>query len=174
MKEFLHRDLKPDNVLLTELGIPKLADFGLAKRIFAEDIKEDEVLVGTPNFMAPELFQGTPATSQSDVYSLGVCYFYLLTGTLPFASGSFSDLRNRAIHEPLPNVRETNPKIPLGDGRMFESADGEIAEEPPTRWNRSGSITARRRRTGSGYRKPAVGGFSKYRRDHLDSEKFAL
>ena len=109
----LHRDLKPDNILLTELGIPKLADFGLAKRIFANDMKDDEVLVGTPNFMAPELFQGSPASAQSDVYSLGVCYFYMLTGRLPFASGSFSDLRNRAIHEPLPNIRDTNSEIPL-------------------------------------------------------------
>lgn len=109
----LHRDLKPDNVLLTELGIPKLADFGLAKRIYTDDIEEDKVLVGTPNFMAPELFQGDPASSRSDVYSLGVCYFYMLTGRLPFASGSFSDLRNRAIHEPLPSIREANPQIPL-------------------------------------------------------------
>ena len=92
MAGILHRDLKPDNVMLTHLGVPKITDFGLAKRVALDPDPLKAAagphveVVGTPPFMAPELFQMSDATTSSDVYALGVCYFYLLTGRLPFSS----------------------------------------------------------------------------------------
>ncbi|MGH7199817.1 MAG: serine/threonine-protein kinase, partial [Planctomycetaceae bacterium] len=80
----IHRDLKPDNVLITMQGVPKIGDFGLAKRILTEDRSIGNCLVGTPNFMAPELLAGEPATPASDVYALGVCYCLMLSGRYPF------------------------------------------------------------------------------------------
>lgn len=73
----LHRDLKPDNVMLTHQGVPKITDFGLAKRVFFHlESSQPREFVGTPTFMAPELLESQPATPASDVYALGVCYFF--------------------------------------------------------------------------------------------------
>lgn len=110
----LHRDVKPDNVLLTHAGIPKIGDFGLAKRIATRPGSDQpEELAGTPNFMAPELFTGDPATPASDVYSLGVCYFLLLTGRLPFVRSRLTDLMAAVASGSLPNVRELRPEVSL-------------------------------------------------------------
>jgi eukaryotic-like serine/threonine-protein kinase len=108
----LHRDLKPDNVLMTHRGQPKIADFGLAKKLHGGG-SAGERLAGTPQFMAPELFQGEGASFASDVYSLGVCYFLLLTGQLPFAGRGLNELIMAAINDPLPRVRDNCPDATL-------------------------------------------------------------
>ncbi len=110
----LHRDLKPDNVMLTHQGVPKITDFGLAKRVVVNHNSDRTMeFVGTPSFMAPELFEHHPATTASDVYALGVCYFYLLTGELPYQGDHLSELIRKAIHEPLPSFRSFQQSIPL-------------------------------------------------------------
>ncbi|MBX3437383.1 MAG: serine/threonine protein kinase [Planctomycetaceae bacterium] len=110
----LHRDLKPDNILLTHRGIAKIGDFGLAKRLGPQTAGSGkETLAGTPQFMAPELFQGVSASPASDVYSLGVCYFLLLTGRLPFPRSSLGELIAAAQHEPFPRVRDHCPQATL-------------------------------------------------------------
>ena len=111
----LHRDLKPDNVLMTLRGVPKLADFGLAKRVIGSDAQPmlAERVAGTPQFMAPELFQGSPATTQSDVYALGVCLFLLLTGRLPYPRPHLNQIVASALHDPFPSLREFCPEASL-------------------------------------------------------------
>jgi serine/threonine-protein kinase len=110
----LHRDLKPDNVMLTHQGVPKITDFGLARRVLmSSPTDESGELVGTPTFMAPELFENHPATTTSDVYSLGVCYFYLLTGELPYADTDLTTLIQKVLHAPLPSFRSYNRSIPM-------------------------------------------------------------
>jgi serine/threonine-protein kinase len=107
----VHRDIKPANVLLTPDGRAKLADFGLVRRI-AELADGSAPLAGTPTFMAPELFRGTPASPQSDMYALGVLLFHTLTGRLPFAGENINELIQLHQNQPVPDVREHVPTIP--------------------------------------------------------------
>jgi len=107
----LHRDLKPDNILMTHQGIPKLSDFGLAKRLASKEA--DETLAGTPHYMAPELFVGQPPTPAADVYALGVCLYAMLTGRLPFHCARLNDLIAAASGSPLPHLRAEHPHLPL-------------------------------------------------------------
>ena len=88
----VHRDVKPENVMVTDTRDAKLADFGLAKRITSKQSIDGTVLCGTPNYMAPELFAGRSATKQSDIYAMGVTYFSLLAGRLPVETQSVNEL----------------------------------------------------------------------------------
>jgi serine/threonine protein kinase/serine phosphatase RsbU (regulator of sigma subunit)/pSer/pThr/pTyr-binding forkhead associated (FHA) protein len=109
----IHRDPKPNNVLLAADGTPKLIDFGLAKLLDAEaDLTAPGVVMGTPHFMAPELVQGADrADARSDLYSLGATIYYLLTGRPPLEGNQEEMLRQVLVREPIP-PRELNPYIP--------------------------------------------------------------
>jgi eukaryotic-like serine/threonine-protein kinase len=109
----IHRDLKPDNVLITHRGTPKISDFGLAKKVSGGPTEAAYTLAGTPHFMAPELFNGEQASRGSDVYALGVIYFQMLTGRLPFARDSMNELMEAVVNQPFPDVRRLRPEIPL-------------------------------------------------------------
>lgn len=106
----LHRDVKAENVMLTAQGHAKLCDFGLADH---EAELSQARSAGTPLYMAPELFQGAAASPETDVYSLGVLLFYLLTENFPFVAESSAALGTRVTHEAVPSVREFVPEIPL-------------------------------------------------------------
>lgn len=107
----VHRDFKPSNILVHRNGMAKLADFGLAKRVHGGETSID-ALAGTPYFMAPELFQSHPASKASDVYAIGVSYYYLLTGEYPFDGPHAAALAQQHIHTPVPDPRERVPRIP--------------------------------------------------------------
>jgi tRNA A-37 threonylcarbamoyl transferase component Bud32 len=106
----LHRDVKPDNVLIGADGTVKLFDFGLA-RIADEGFGEQSELIGTPHYMAPEQLMGGKVDHRADVYALGVLLFRALTGFLPFA-----DENVFAAHalQPVPDPRGFNPALPAG------------------------------------------------------------
>jgi eukaryotic-like serine/threonine-protein kinase len=109
----IHRDFKPSNILVADSQHAKLADFGLAKRIVADTLDDDAGdLAGTPPYMAPELFAHRRADPRSDVYAVGVSFYYLLTGTLPFAERNLPKLiRQHAEAEPL-DPRRLCPELP--------------------------------------------------------------
>ncbi len=112
----IHRDVKPDNVLMTKelhgLGRAKIGDFGLAKRIRGRGEKSFDGIVGTPHYMAPELFAGSQASPSTDVYALGVCLFRMLTGRLPFNGKTVKQLMSQAMSQPFPDVRDDCADMP--------------------------------------------------------------
>jgi len=106
----VHRDVKPANVLLTDDGRAKLADFGLVRRL-ADGAVPGAPMAGTPTFMAPELFAGAAANPGSDLYALGVMYYYLLSARLPFASERLGKLIRMHREMPVPDVRRLAPAV---------------------------------------------------------------
>jgi serine/threonine-protein kinase len=107
----VHRDVKPANVLLNAHGLAKLADFGLVRRL-SELERAGVPVAGTPNYMAPELFEGVSASHRSDIYAVGVMFYYLLSARLPFASDQISQLIVKHKHEPVPDIRHAMATVP--------------------------------------------------------------
>jgi serine/threonine-protein kinase len=104
----VHRDVKPANVLLTPDGRAKLSDFGLVRKL--DDLAQGSApLAGTPTFMAPELFRGTPASPQSDIYALGVMLFHTLSGRLPFVADNIHQIIQLHQHQAIPDINEAVP-----------------------------------------------------------------
>ena len=112
--------------MLDSRGNAKLADFGLVRSL--SELKLAGVpLAGTPTFMAPELFSGIPASPRSDIYAVGVMYYYLLSGLLPFTSDQISHLIQRHRREPAPDIRRVNPAVPDVVAAVLEQLSRETA-----------------------------------------------
>jgi serine/threonine protein kinase len=110
----IHRDVKPGNVLFSAAAVPKLTDFGLARR--QEDggpLTHEGAVLGTPAYMAPEQAQARKDIGpQADVYSLGAVLFHCLTGRPPFAGPSLMDIIVRLLHEAAPPPSRLRPEVP--------------------------------------------------------------
>ncbi len=108
----IHRDIKPANIMFTADGQPVLTDFGIARIISLSGLTASGAMVGTPAYMAPEVGLGQPSTPASDIYSLGVVLYQLITGRLPFESDSPMGLVMQHINDPVPPPSRFAPKLP--------------------------------------------------------------
>src|ERR671932_2576855 len=105
----VHRDIKPQNVLLTASGGAKVADFGIARAGSSATISRTGSVMGTAGYMSPEQALGEPATPTSDLYSLGVVLYEALTGRLPYTADNPIAVSMKHVNEPLRPPRELNP-----------------------------------------------------------------
>ena len=108
----IHRDVKSQNVLIKDDGTIKLSDFGIALAAGAMQITHEDSVIGSVHYLAPELSKGKQATMQSDIYSLGIVFYELLVGDVPFKADSPVQVALKHIKEEVPSVRSINPEIP--------------------------------------------------------------
>lgn len=107
----IHRDIKPQNVMIKNDGSIKLGDFGIALVNDAPHLTQKDIVIGSVHYMAPEIAEGRSATVQSDIYSLGITFFELLTGKLPFTDTSAVNIAMKHISEQFPSVKKYNPDV---------------------------------------------------------------
>lgn len=108
----VHRDLKPQNILVTDSGNAKIADFGIASMQSLAQVTQTDVIMGSLHYLAPELARGEKATSQSDIYALGIVLYELLRGEVPFNGESPVNIALKHMQDDIPSLREFNPTIP--------------------------------------------------------------
>jgi serine/threonine protein kinase len=130
----LHRDLRPGNMLVSESGILKVTDFGTSR--FLEIAAHGTTVIGSPPYMAPEQFHGK-AVFASDIYSVGVTMYQMLTGSLPYDTPAPADLGRLARGELVTSPRIKNPKIPKALNDIVLHA---LAPEPSARYQRAADV----------------------------------
>jgi serine/threonine-protein kinase len=127
----VHRDVKPQNVLLNGDGHAKVTDFGIARTLDVEKgVTQTGTVLGTSDYIAPEQASGQAVSRETDVYSLGVVLFELLTGRVPFTGESFVAVALQHVNEPPPSVLERRPETPP---RLAGLVDDALAKEPADR-----------------------------------------
>jgi serine/threonine-protein kinase len=135
----VHRDIKPANVMFDpESKELKITDFGIA-RLTATNRTRTGIVLGTPSFMSPEQLAGRAVTGSSDLFSLAITAYQLLTGQLPFRGDSMPALMLRIAQEPHPRIRIIRPDLPAGLDEFFDRA---LAKHPADRIE-SGAAFAR-------------------------------
>ena len=108
----IHRDIKAENVKINSAGIPKLLDFGIAKDTQSQNLTRVGGVIGTPKYLAPEQFDAKPATVQTDIWSLGILFYKMLTGKTPFEGERFEQVILQIIQGTFTPPENHNPSIP--------------------------------------------------------------
>jgi len=120
----IHRDIKPSNLMLTKTGAVKIMDFGIAKALGGSTKTRTGLQMGTPQYMSPEQIRGRQVDARSDLYSLGITMYQLLSGDLPFKADSDYELMSAHINTPPPVLTDIHQDVPRGaagcttDGQM--------------------------------------------------------
>ena len=121
--QIIHRDVKPHNILITSSGIAKLADFGIARAVSKESIEEgNEKIMGSVHYFSPEQARGAYVDERSDIYSLGIVLFEMLTGKVPFDGDNPISIALMHVNDPIPSVTAVVKGIPPQLEKVIEKA----------------------------------------------------
>lgn len=110
--KIIHRDIKPQNVLVKDDGTIKITDFGIAVANGSVQLTYNNTVMGSAHYLAPETTQGKEPNEQVDIYSLGIVFYELLTGHVPFTGKTPTEIAIKHLRKPIPYVRDFNPNIP--------------------------------------------------------------
>lgn len=131
----IHRDVKPSNIMIAEDGTPFLTDFGIAKVLDEEETVDGlsigGMVIGTPEYMAPEQWEGSVVDGRADVYALGVVFYELITGRPPFKADTIPATMAQVLRDPLPKASQFEPGIPFQVDQVLGKA---LARRPENRF----------------------------------------
>ena len=128
----VHRDVKPQNVLLTEEGEPKVTDFGIARSVDVQSVTQSGTVLGTSDYIAPEQARGEQVDQRTDIYSLGVMLYELLTGEVPYSGDNFVAVAMQHLHDPVPSVLDRRRDVPV---RLDLAVQRAMAKDPADRFD---------------------------------------
>ena len=118
----IHCDIKPQNIVLTEAMVPKIVDFGISRIVSNETMAFTASVVGSVHYFSPEQAQGLAVTAQSDIYSLGIVFYEMLTGKVPFDGNNAVSVARKQVEEQAPPLKEYWPEAPDALQRIIDKA----------------------------------------------------
>ena len=128
----IHRDLKPQNVMIKDDGQIKITDFGIAMALNSTQLTQTNSVMGSVHYLPPEQASGKGCTTKSDIYSMGIIFYELLSGSLPFRGDNAVEIALKHMRDPLPSLRDDNPAIPQSIENIIRRA---TAKNPKNRYD---------------------------------------
>lgn len=128
----IHRDIKPQNIMILENGLVKITDFGIAMAMNSTQLTQTNSVMGSVHYLPPEQANGSGSTLKSDIYSMGILMYELLTGKLPYKGENAVEIALKHLKEPLPSIRDEIPDIPQSVENVILRA---TAKNPKNRYN---------------------------------------
>ena len=135
----IHRDLKPQNIMIKEDGSIKITDFGIAMALNSTQLTQTNSVMGSVHYLPPEQASGKGSTIRSDIYSMGILFYELLTGSLPFKGDNAVEIALKQMRDEIPSVRKKNPSIPQSVENVILKA---TAKNPKNRYSDSKEMHA--------------------------------
>ncbi len=133
----IHRDIKPQNIMILSNGMIKITDFGVATALNSTQLTQTNSVMGTVHYLPPEQANGKGSTIRSDIYSMGIMMYELLTGLVPYKGDNAVEIALKHLKEPLPSVRKINPSIPQSIENVIIKA---TAKNPKNRYTDARSM----------------------------------